>query len=148
VTNGVLLRFVEVRMCHQHNNSPAQGTFIEMMVLFLHRPPKTLNIAKPVNVVWNGKIFVYYKQKTSRVSRKFHESMTVLKIKCKNSSYRNKILFIQHPRFTEFTFMKLFAANRETFGPKWAGKVSWNGRTSCWAFSWNFCFTLCTQYVQ
>jgi hypothetical protein len=41
--------------------------------------------------VWNGKIFVYYR-KTSRVSRKFHESMTVLKIKCKNSSYRNKIL--------------------------------------------------------
>jgi hypothetical protein len=44
--------------------------------------------------------------------------MTVLKNKMQNSSYRNKILLIQHPRFTEFTFMKLFAANRETFGPK------------------------------
>jgi hypothetical protein len=32
-------------------------------------------------MLWNGKIFVYYKQKTSRVSRKFHESMTVLKNK-------------------------------------------------------------------
>jgi hypothetical protein len=44
--------------------------------------------------------------------------MTVLKIKCKTQVIETKLLLIQHPRFTEFTFMKLFAANRETFGPK------------------------------
>jgi hypothetical protein len=49
------------------------------------------------------KSFVYYKQKTSRVSRKFHESMTVLKIKCKTQVIETKLLLIQHPRFTEFT---------------------------------------------
>jgi hypothetical protein len=89
---------------------------------------------------------LYYKQKTSRVSRKFHESMTVLKNKMQNSSYR-KQNYIQHPRFTEFTFMKLFAANRETFGPmsrksfmKW-GELMLH-------FHETLFHIVCTQYVQ
>jgi hypothetical protein len=44
--------------------------------------------------------------------------MTVLKKNAKTQVIETKLLLIQHPRFTEFTFMKLFAANRETFGPK------------------------------
>jgi hypothetical protein len=82
VTNGVLLRFVEVRMCHQHNNLPASKAHlhIEMDSSVLHRALKnTLNIANRSMLCEMVKIFVYYKQKTSRVSRKFHESMTVLK---------------------------------------------------------------------
>jgi hypothetical protein len=60
--------------------------------------------------------------------------MTVLKIKCKNSSYRNKILFNQHPRFTEFT-MKLLPINRETFGPNEPEKFHEMERTNEW-FIW------------
>jgi hypothetical protein len=37
--------------------------------------------------------------------------------------------------------MKLFAANRETFGPKWAGKVSWNGENMLGIFM-KLCFTV------
>jgi hypothetical protein len=37
--------------------------------------------------------------------------------------------------------MKLFAANRETFGPNEPEKFHEMGEP-CWAFSWNFCFTL------
>jgi hypothetical protein len=69
------------------------------------------------------------------------------KIKCKTQVIETKLLLIQHPRFTEFTFMKLFAANRETFGQnEW--KVSWNGEPHVRHFHETFVSHVCTQYVQ
>jgi hypothetical protein len=61
------------------------------------------------------------------------------KNKMQNSSYRNKITFNSTSKIHRIYFMKLFAANRETFGPKMKSFMKWE---NLMLGIWKLCFTL------